>query len=1558
MFRRRRQSIRRKRNPSIHKLQLEALDPRLVLAAVWDGGGDMVSWADPQNWENDELPLQGDDVLIETNDEQQIFVEGDLPSLNSLTLNAPFSELFFGNTSITVDDRFEVQAGTVVLQDASIGGGGTIFNQDMMITLGIVQLSTDFDQQGALIVENNDPGFPSRLILESNLINDGELLLSSFTGQDADLAIVDGGILENFGNIQIITQGDGQASILANVINHGPLTIDGQAEIVADTAVENFGDIVLQDPDVMLRIEAPSFISLAGGQVNGPGNVTIQSDGVRSDVLRADVVIPQGVVSPDSGSGDMIGELVVGFLDLGPASVLEFDIGENLFGPIHDQLLVEGQANFAGQIGVSLLDGFQPHPCQRFDIIRFESPSLDSPALNPIDIGNGMSLRPVAHGNLVSLIAVDNNQPINVFPISENLADGMSAEYQICLSSQPASPVQVLTQADVDVVLEPASVFFDPNSADWALPRTVTIQSDPNSDRPAAVAGSVSHFSISDDPQFSSELNPVLLVPAVSIDVGPNRFGPDAFEPNNALETAVDLGTGDQIHFELTIDDIGDEDWFTWRSGERGTLGIDLFFEQVEGDLELELYNSFGELIYWSASATDNEHVLAPALPGEQFFLRIFGIYESTSPNYTLAVHLNPDFPQIYVANDELIDVFDREGGPLFEIIHPVLSNGALGDLEIGPTNLIYAATTNGEAISIHEFTPRGTYFRSFEVPPDVPGELERQLPFGFDVLEDSSFLIPYHNAGTVTQVAMDGAIKAIHRNDIPFPTDATVLSTGQATATSFQAAGLGFLNPEGEGRYWAAIPSENAVAHFDSVGNEVNRLLFAAGEMPLEALPLDEGRLAVILDDGGNGRLRILDAAGLIIKEEAVDLPIAGLAALDFDEPARVPIPDDDGDGLLNDWETDGIDFNGDGIIDLDLPALGARPDHKDIFVELDTMVGREPLPQNTPIQAVIDRGLETGTVLDRVVESFLNAPVENLDGVSGIDLHILVDELDIPLAAFPTRWDAFDQLKYGTDDSHTDGRFGTPAERIDPNWENIREAKRLAYRYSMFADRIGETGVSGVGELPGDDFVITLGTRSTPGGTAEQQAGTFMHELGHTLGLRHGGQDDINFKPNYLSIMSYDWQTPNAKNEGWKLNFSENVLDPLDELALFEDARISLHPEDQDRRVQVGPLPFRQVRFDQNVDWNRNEQIDAGVTVAADINRGFADSNGDGLVNQLDESPGQLLKGHDDWNNLRFFFRDLQNFRQFRDGDRDRPEDADSDPSDLYSDFPPDGLEGGGNGGGNDEMDDATCLEDLESIFGLTIHSAVDIDWFKIAIEIAGTVTVGISTIGTIGSITQFSVVDADENPILTIENEDGEGFEFATFEAEANTTYYFRVESLTGSPTRYDLILDPGDYNSDDLVNAADIDLLCQEVRNGDHPERFDLNKDLIVTFEDIEFLVEQIIGTSFGDSTLDGIFNSGDLVRVFQGGEYEDDIPNNSGWETGDWDCDGEFSTSDLVTAFQKGGYVDTAVPAAIVQPAIALDQVRAAGALRADDVDDKDDDSRRRNRVGSKLGIES
>ena len=54
-------------------------------------------------------------------------------------------------------------------------------------------------------------------------------------------------------------------------------------------------------------------------------------------------------------------------------------------------------------------------------------------------------------------------------------------------------------------------------------------------------------------------------------------------------------------------------------------------------------------------------------------------------------------------------------------------------------------------------------------------------------------------------------------------------------------------------------------------------------------------------------------------------------------------------------------------------------------------------------------------------------------------------------------------------------------------------------------------------------------------------------------------------------------------------------------------------------------------------------------------------------------------------------------------------------------------------------------------------------------------------------------------------------------------------------------------------------------------------------------------------------MDGAFDSGDLIAIFEAGEYEDDIAQNSTWATGDWNGDREFDSGDLIAAFADGGY---------------------------------------------------
>ena len=112
---------------------------------------------------------------------------------------------------------------------------------------------------------------------------------------------------------------------------------------------------------------------------------------------------------------------------------------------------------------------------------------------------------------------------------------------------------------------------------------------------------------------------------------------------------------------------------------------------------------------------------------------------------------------------------------------------------------------------------------------------------------------------------------------------------------------------------------------------------------------------------------------------------------------------------------------------------------------------------------------------------------------------------------------------------------------------------------------------------------------------------------------------------------------------------------------------------------------------------------------------------------------------------------------------------------------------------------------------------------------------------------------------------------------------------------------------DLDGSGACDVADVDLLTAAILANSDGTRFDLDGNGTVDLNDREFWVENLENTYFGDSNLDGEFNTSDLVTVFAIGEYEDGIALNSGWGDGDWNGDRDFDSSDFVTAFHKSGY---------------------------------------------------
>lgn len=427
------------------------------------------------------------------------------------------------------------------------------------------------------------------------------------------------------------------------------------------------------------------------------------------------------------------------------------------------------------------------------------------------------------------------------------------------------------------------------------------------------------------------------------------------------------------------------------------------------------------------------------------------------------------------------------------------------------------------------------------------------------------------------------------------------------------------------------------------------------------------------------------------------------------FDLQIFDPGPDADGDGLLDRWETEGqgLDVDRDGTIDLDLYAMGARPDHKDVFLELDWDPGQAPSRES--IQAMkkafavqnITLWVDTGSLVDPNAREG-QTPGTCMDGINNDPATDAaagqLDQTDPDcIGTAPRRYletsvedpqpgnctDGMDNdgdLKADSQDSDclvgdnlgggAQGAGPTNACGTDATFYAVKSfrfdiQRRWVFRYAIAStlpascldttmppDGVPDIpGWGGQGEIGGNDFI-----------EFNHDGGTIMHEFGHTLNLHHGGDTDANCSPPYVSVMNYDNQGGiNRVGGGFILDYAPPrialdgssrgvVPQPIQETDLDED--YVMDGTDNANMFVFADEPFGTVppgtkrtrNMNTAVDWNNDGDNDE---------RGF-DSN----VNTGTPNPGACqnnivgsgdLKGHNDWNAIQL------NLRKFND-DRDQ--------------------------------------------------------------------------------------------------------------------------------------------------------------------------------------------------------------------------------------------------------------------------------------------------------------
>ena len=279
--------------------------------------------------------------------------------------------------------------------------------------------------------------------------------------------------------------------------------------------------------------------------------------------------------------------------------------------------------------------------------------------------------------------------------------------------------------------------------------------------------------------------------------------------------------------------------------------------------------------------------------------------------------------------------------------------------------------------------------------------------------------------------------------------------------------------------------------------------------------------------------------------------------------------LADTDGDAISDGDEVLGT------LAGLDLPAMGVSPVTPTILIEYDWFDDNGHSHRPTAAQLA----LVTASFEEQGIEVFHDYGQDEDGPFDGGNL-IADDDGDI--TGFGADWAAYKAA----------------------NFDSIRSGY---FHYAFHPHSYNNGNSSGRAEINGDDLInSTLNFY----GNDLQVAGTIMHELGHNLGLRHGGDENRNYKPNYNSIMSYKYQFGGVDDDcdaepDEVVNYSEGERPDLDENSLNESHGVCGEDED------VG------------IDWNEDGDTD-DTEVKADIN----DSDG----------KFEVLHDYDDWANINY--------------------------------------------------------------------------------------------------------------------------------------------------------------------------------------------------------------------------------------------------------------------------------------------------------------------------------
>ncbi|MBW4492767.1 MAG: pre-peptidase C-terminal domain-containing protein [Oscillatoria princeps RMCB-10] len=115
---------------------------------------------------------------------------------------------------------------------------------------------------------------------------------------------------------------------------------------------------------------------------------------------------------------------------------------------------------------------------------------------------------------------------------------------------------------------------------------------------------------------------------------------PDIYEANDSLESSAALGLVQGLNFFDASMESDGADWFSFQTEETGQAGnaFSIDFDNELSDLDLSLYDEFGNYLNGSGGAGNSETVSLEGLPAGLYYAQVYRYAGDSDQNYTITI--------------------------------------------------------------------------------------------------------------------------------------------------------------------------------------------------------------------------------------------------------------------------------------------------------------------------------------------------------------------------------------------------------------------------------------------------------------------------------------------------------------------------------------------------------------------------------------------------------------------------------------------------------------------------------------------------------------------------------------------------------------------------------------------------------------------------------------------------------------------------------------------------------------------------------------------------------